>query len=121
MQCLLDKYLVILFTIINSAFLRCVVFPLSKRTKIGSNARFLYKNCHPTDRKTNLLIENSWFLCGGKKSDRTGGLSIFTYCPNVHVLINHIKTMYSIGGNLAIHIDDHHENTSSVTISTIAL
>ena len=107
------------FTITNSAFLSCVVFPLSKRTNIGTNARFLYKNCdsHPMDRKTNLLIENSWFLYGGKKSDRTGGLSIFTYCPNVHVLINHITTMYNAGGNLAIHIDDHHENTSSVTIN----
>ena len=105
------------FTIINSAFLRCVVFPLSKRTNIGSNARFLYKNCHLTDKTTDLLIKNSWFLYGGKKSDRTGGLSIFTYCPKVRVLINQVKVMHNVGGNMAIHIDDHHENTSSVTIN----
>ena len=64
-----------------------------------------------------LLIEYSWFLYGGNHSDRAGGLSIFLKHPKVSVLISHIKAMYNIGGNIAIHFNDYHENTSSVTIN----
>ena len=37
--------------------------------------------------------------------------------PRISVLINYIKAMYNIGGNVGIHFSDYHENTSSVTIS----
>ena len=104
------------FTISNSAFLRCVVPPLQEKTNIGSNAMFWYSN-YSTDTRTNLLIEHSWFLCGGNKSDRAVGLSIFIYRPKVNVLINHMKAMYNSGGNVNIQVNDFHENTSSITVN----
>ena len=103
------------FIISNSAFLRCVVQPINKKVNLGSNAYIYYKNYR--HEQTSLLIEYSWFLYGGNHSDRAGGLSIFFVRPKVSVLISHIKAMHNIGGNLAIHFSDYHENTSSVTIN----
>ena len=103
------------FIISNSAFLRCVALPLSKKVNIGSNALISYKNYH--HMTTNLLIEHSWFLYGGNKTDKPTGLSIVVYRPKVSVLISHIKAMYNIGGNIAIQVDDYQENTSSVTVN----
>ena len=105
------------FTISNSAFLRRI---------IRTNARILYKTNHPLDIGSNLSIENSWFLYGGynksQKNHEAGGLSVFVYRPKVSVLISNVKAMYNNGGNVAIHVNDYHENTSSVIIknSTIA-
>ena len=77
------------FTISNSAFLRCVVVPISKTTNIGSNVWILYRN--DNHRRTSLLIEHSWFLYGGNKSKRAGGLSIFLNRTEVSVRIDYIR------------------------------
>ena len=102
------------FTISHSAFLRCVAVSLSKTAKsnIGSNVWILYRNNN--DRRTSLLIEHSWFLYGGNKSKRAGGLSLFIIRPEVSVRIDYIKAMYNVGGNVAISIEDY---TSSITIN----
>ena len=106
------------FTISNSAFLRCVAIPLKKKTDIGSNAWLTYRENHPTAKeRTSLLIEHSWFLYGGNKSKTAAGLSLFIYRPKVSVRIDHTKVMYNTGGNVVIHVDDYHENTSSVTVN----
>ena len=102
------------FTISNSAFLRCLVFPVSKTTYIGSNVRILYNYGKYNHRRTSLLIEHSWFLYGGHKSKWARGLSIVINRPEVSVHIDYIKAMYIIGGNVAINVGDY---TSSVTIN----
>ena len=100
------------FTISNSAFLRCLAVPIRKTTNICSNVHILYRNYN--HRRTSLLIEHSWFLYGGHKSKRAGGLSIFISRPEVSVRIDYIMAMYNIGGNVAINVGDY---TSSVTIN----
>ena len=108
------------FTISNSAFLRSVVlstvFPLNNT---GSNALIEYRNYH--HNRTSLSIKHSWFLYGGNKSNGASGLSIFIYRPKLNVIISDVKLMYNTDGNVKIHIDDHHENTSSVTINNSIL
>ena len=105
------------FTISNSAFLRCIVlssvFPLNNT---GSNALLEYRNYHHIKR-TSLSIKYSWFLYGGNKSNGAGGLSIFIYRPKLNIIISDVKLMYNTDGNVKIHIDDYHKNTSSVTIN----
>ena len=103
------------FIISNTAFLRSVVYPLTKKINVGSNVKLLYRNYNLT--RIDLLIEHSWFLYGGNMSHRAGGLSISIYRPKVSVLISHIKAMYNIGGNVAIYVGDYNENTSSVIIN----
>ena len=108
------------FTISNSAFLRSVVlstvFPLNNT---GSNALIEYRNYH--HNRTSLSIEHSWFLYGGNKSNGASGLLIFIYRPKLNVIISDVKLMYNTDGNVKIHIDDYHENTSSVTINNSIL
>ena len=87
-----------------------------EKTDISSNARLLYRENHPT-AKTTLLIKHSWFLYGGSKYRRAAGLSAFIYRPKVNVLIDHTMAVHNTGGNVVIHVDDYHENTSSVTIN----
>ena len=105
------------FTITNSAFLRCIVlssvFPLNNT---GSNVLIEYRNYH--HNRTSLSIEHSWFLYGGNKSNGATGLSIFIYRPKFSIIINNVTLMYNTNGNVQIHIDDYHENTSSVTINS---
>ena len=108
------------FTISNSAFLRSMAIPLKKKTDKGSNVQLMYRENHLTAKeRTSLLIEHSWFLYGGYKSKRAyaAGLQLFIYRPKVNVQINHIKAMYNTGGNVVVHVDDYHENTSSVTVN----
>ena len=107
------------FIISNSAFLQA--FPHNKKSSTASsNARFLYGShdgLTDYNTRTTLSIEHSWFLYGGNKFNRAGGLSIFIYRPKLNIIINDVKLMYNTNGNIDIHIDDYHENTSSVTIN----
>ena len=109
------------FTISESAFLHAIHNPLSKKSSTASsNAMFLYGSYDDLidyDMRTSLLIQNSWFLYGGSMFNRAGGLSVFIYYPKVSIIISNIKVMYNTVGNIDIHVDDYHENTSSITIN----
>ena len=117
----------------NSSFLRCVAYkPKINNTvdiTVCGNANIRYSYFEQSSLpilRTNLLIENSWFLYANKSTmkelNSAGGLSVFINLPNVNILISHIKAMHNIGGNVLICVYDYHKNTSSVTIknSTIA-
>ena len=117
-----------LFRVSKSIFVRCKAYRLEKNKNIGGNARFGY-SCYNTStgvviQNTTLTIDHSWFMYGRLSYDiryfYASGLIIHIYIPSVHVCIHKMTAKHNVGyhgGNVAIHITDIHENTSTVAIS----
>ncbi len=96
-------------TISDSAFIRNV----GTNESYGGNMRFWYRNC-PSDVKTVLVVENSWFMHGfdvyktGRFYPYASGITLLIDCPFVHATISNITALHNIadnGGNLAIRLN----------------
>ena len=116
------------FRVNDSAFVRSIAYKLEKYKNIGGNARFWYSKYNNSEIKDNVVlnISHCWFMYGLLNNyihyrgfEFASGLIIRIYIPSVHVAIDNITVKNNKGahgGNMAIHIMDHQENTSSISI-----